>query len=92
MRRTASMASDPRTHPDGSYDVLVIGAGQAGLTLGYYLRQAGLRFVIVDAADQVGAAWAQRWDSLVLFTPREYNAMPGLGFDGDPAESRPATR
>jgi putative flavoprotein involved in K+ transport len=84
MRQTARMAPDPRTHLDGSYDVLVIGAGQAGLTLGYYLRQAGLPFVIVDAADQIGAAWAQRWDSLVLFTPRQYNAMPGLGFDGDP--------
>jgi putative flavoprotein involved in K+ transport len=66
------------------YDVLVIGAGQAGLTLGYHLRQAGLRFLIVDAAEQVGSAWAQRWESLVLFTPRRYNAMPGLPFDGDP--------
>jgi putative flavoprotein involved in K+ transport len=70
--------------PDGSHDVLVIGAGQAGLTVGYYLRRAGLRFLIVDAAEQVGSAWAQRWESLVLFTPRRYNAMPGLPFDGDP--------
>lgn len=69
---------------DGSYDVLVIGAGQAGLTVGYYLRRAGLRFLIVDAAGQVGSAWGQRWESLVLFTPRRYNAMPGLPFDGDP--------
>jgi putative flavoprotein involved in K+ transport len=67
-----------------SYDVLVIGAGQTGLTVGYYLRQAGLRFLIVDGADQVGSAWAERWESLVLFTPRRYNAMPGLPFDGDP--------
>ena len=77
-------ATDPKVDPQGSYDVLVIGAGQAGLTLGYYLRQAGVRFLIVDAADQVGSAWAQRWDSLVLFTPRRYNAMPGLSFNGDP--------
>ncbi len=67
-----------------SYDVLVIGAGQAGLTVGYYLRQAGLRFLIVDGAEQVGSAWAERWESLVLFTPRRLNAMPGLPFDGDP--------
>jgi putative flavoprotein involved in K+ transport len=66
------------------YDVLVIGAGQAGLTVGYYLRQTGLRFLIVDAAEQVGSAWVQRWESLVLFTPRRLNAMPGLPFDGDP--------
>jgi putative flavoprotein involved in K+ transport len=66
------------------YDVLVIGAGQAGLTVGYYLRQAGLRFLIVDGAEQVGSAWAERWESLVLFTPRRLNAMPGLPFEGDP--------
>jgi len=74
----------PGTDSDGCYDVLVIGAGQTGLTVGYCLQQAGLRFLIVDAADQVASAWAQRWESLVLFTPRRYNAMPGLPFDGDP--------
>ncbi len=70
--------------------MLVIGAGQAGLTVGYYLKEAGLRFLIVDGAGQVGSAWGERWDSLVLFTPRRYNAMPGLRFDGDP--DREATR
>ena len=75
---------EPDTDSDGSYDVLVIGAGQTGLTVGHYLQEAGLRFVIVDAADEVGSAWTQRWESLVLFTPRRYNAMPGLPFDGDP--------
>ena len=73
-----------------SLDVLVVGAGQAGLTVGYFLRQAGLRFLIVDGASQVGSAWAERWESLVLFTPRRYNTMPGLAFDGDP--DREATR
>ncbi len=77
--RTGSSAES-----EGPYDVLVVGAGQAGLTVGYYLKQAGLRFLIVDAADRVGSAWRQRWESLVLFTPRRYNAMPGLPFDGDP--------
>src|SRR6478672_8868254 len=76
-------ATDPKADPQSCYDVLVIGAGQAGLTLGYHLRQAGVRFLIVDAADQVGSGWTQRWDSLVLFTPRRYNAMPGLSFTGD---------
>jgi putative flavoprotein involved in K+ transport len=67
-----------------SYDALVIGAGQAGLTIGCYLKQAGLHFLIVDGAEHVGSAWRQRWESLILFTPRRYNAMPGLRFDGDP--------
>lgn len=71
-------------------DVLVVGAGQAGLTVGYHLQQAGLRFLIVDSAGQVGSAWAERWDSLVLFTPRRYNGMPGLAFAGD--SDREATR
>ena len=77
---------EPGGKSDGSYDVLVVGAGQAGLTVGYYLKRAGLRFLIVDAADRVGSAWRQRWESLVLFTPRRYNAMPGLPFDGHPDE------
>ena len=75
-----------------SLDVLVVGAGQTGLTVGYFLRQAGLRFLIVDGASQVGSAWAQRWESLVLFTPRRYNAMPGLAFDGDPRQGGDARR
>jgi putative flavoprotein involved in K+ transport len=65
------------------FDVVVIGAGQAGLAMGYYLSRRGLRFLIVDAADSVGAAWRERWDSLVLFTPRRYNGLPGLPFPGD---------
>ena len=66
------------------FDVLVIGAGQAGLAMGYYLAREGRRFVIVDGADSIGAAWRERWDSLVLFTPRRYDALPGLAFPGDP--------
>ena len=83
-RDSTDPSDGTQADPQGSYDVLVIGAGQAGLTVGYYLRQAGVRFLIVDAADQVGSAWGKRWDSLVLFTPRRYNAMPGLSFNGDP--------
>ena len=65
-------------------DVAVIGAGQAGLAIGYFLASQGRRFVILEAADAVGAAWRERWDSLVLFTPRRYDALPGLPFPGDP--------
>lgn len=66
------------------YDVVVIGAGQAGLAIGHFLGKHGSRFVILDAADSVGSAWRSRWDSLVLFTPRRYDALPGLAFPGDP--------
>ena len=62
----------------------MIGAGQAGLAIGYFLARQGRRFVILDSADSVGAAWRARWDSLVLFTPRRYDSLPGLAFPGDP--------
>ena len=69
---------------DERYDVVVIGAGQAGLAIGHFLGKQGRRFVILEAADSVASAWRSRWDSLVLFTPRRYDALPGLAFPGDP--------
>jgi len=56
---------------------LVIGGGQAGLCVGYYLQRQGLPFLIVDANQRVGDAWRNRWDSLRLFTPARY-VLPGL--------------
>src|SRR4051812_21537306 len=66
------------------FDVVVVGAGQAGLAVGYHLRGQGRRFVILDAADRPAAAWRDRWDSLRLFTPVRYDSLPGLAFPGDP--------
>ncbi|USB33657.1 NAD(P)/FAD-dependent oxidoreductase [Paenibacillus sp. YPG26] len=67
-----------------SYDVIVIGAGQAGLAAGYFLRQSGLSFILLDQHHQVGSVWRERYDSLILFTPRFYSALPGLSLEGDP--------
>ena len=69
---------------DMRYDVAVVGAGQAGLAIGHVLAKQDKRFVILEAADSVASAWRSRWDSLVLFTPRRYDALPGLAFPGDP--------
>jgi putative flavoprotein involved in K+ transport len=66
------------------YDVVVIGAGQAGLAVGHFLARQGRRFVLLEAADSVGAVWRTRWESLRLFTSRRYSALPGLAFPGDP--------
>jgi putative flavoprotein involved in K+ transport len=66
------------------YEVVIVGAGQAGLALGYYLAEQGRKFVIVERAHDVAAAWSARWESLTLFTPRRYDALPGLDFPGDP--------
>jgi len=65
-------------------DVVVIGAGQAGLALGHYLRDGEHSFRILEAGEAVGAAWRKRWDSLVLFTSRQFDALPGIAFPGDP--------
>jgi putative flavoprotein involved in K+ transport len=65
-------------------DSVVIGAGQAGLAVGYHLRRRGLPCVIVDRHDRVGDAWRQRWDSLRLFTPARYSGLPGMPFPGPP--------
>lgn len=61
---------------------IVVGGGQAGLAAGYWLRRAGRPFTILDAGGAVGDAWRHRWDSLRLFTPARYNALPGLAFPG----------
>jgi putative flavoprotein involved in K+ transport len=66
------------------YEVVVVGAGQAGLAIGYFLARRGLHFLIVEADDSVGSAWRSRWESLTLFTPRRYDSLPGLVFPGDP--------
>jgi putative flavoprotein involved in K+ transport len=53
------------------YDVIVIGAGQAGLSIGYYLEQNNLDYLIFDSANEIGDSWKYRYDSLTLFTPRK---------------------
>jgi putative flavoprotein involved in K+ transport len=65
-------------------EVAVVGGGQAGLAMGYYLRQQGRRFVIFERGNSIAPAWRERWDSLKLFTPRGYSGLPGLPFPGDP--------
>ena len=52
--------------------------------MGWFLARRGLRFVILDRAASVGAAWRERWESLTLFTARRYDGLPGLEFPGDP--------
>jgi len=71
-------------NPSVRYDVVVIGGGQAGLAIGYFLARRGRLFTILDAAEEPAATWRNRWDSLELFTPVRYNSLPGLTFPGDP--------
>ena len=70
---------EPSTNADGieSIPTVIIGGGQAGLAMGYYLRQAGEQFVILDAERRIGDVWRHRWDSLKLFSFPKYSSLPG---------------
>src|SRR6185369_5990273 len=59
-------------------ETLVIGGGQAGLSVGYFLSQRKIPFLILDANQRVGDTWRQRWDSLRLFTPARFAGLAGM--------------
>lgn len=66
------------------YDVLVLGAGQAGLATAHALRDTGLSHLLLEASDAVGGAWPHFYDSLTLFSPARFGSLPGLPMSGDP--------
>jgi len=70
------------------FGTVVIGGGQAGLVMGYYLRRAGEDFVILEAGDRVGDSWRCRYDSLRLFSPPRYASLPGLRYPGPGCPTR----
>jgi len=67
---------------------IIVGAGQAGLSVGYHLGRRGLPFVILDANERIGDSWRKRWDSLRLFTPARYDGLAGMPFPA-PAHTFP---
>jgi putative flavoprotein involved in K+ transport len=62
------------------YETVIIGGGQAGLSVGYYLKKQGRSFVILDASDRIGDSWRSRWDSLKLYSPAFRDGLPGMHF------------
>jgi putative flavoprotein involved in K+ transport len=73
------------------YETVVVGGGQAGLSVGYHLKRHGRSFVILDANDRIGDNWRARWDSLRLYSPAFRDGLPGLAFPAPPA-SYPTAR
>jgi putative flavoprotein involved in K+ transport len=86
MESTAEDHAD--RHPDDHLDdyaedcldVVVIGAGQAGLAIAWHLAQQSAQFLVVDSTAEIGHNWRTRWDSLRLFTPAQYDSLPGMAF------------
>lgn len=65
------------------YDVVVVGAGQAGLAAAHALQKTGLAFCLLEAGTQAVGSWPKYYDSLTLFSPARYSSLPELGFSGD---------
>ena len=72
-------------------NTVVIGGGQAGLSVGYHLSRLGVEFVILDASPRIGD-WRNRWESLRLFTPARHAGLDGLPFPDRCYYSRPRTK
>jgi len=86
-----ALRTDPGGFSDGKtrsltparYKAVVIGAGQAGLSVSYHLKRQGIEHVIIDSARRIGDSWRMRWDSLRLFTPAKFDGLDGMRFPGD---------
>jgi putative flavoprotein involved in K+ transport len=85
---TEAQPSDQKVQGDRLLDVVVVGGSQSGLAMAWHLTQLGLRFVVLEAGPEVGHVWRSRWDSLKLFTPAQYDALPGMAFPA-PADTYP---
>src|SRR5215470_5328103 len=75
--------TEPSPEPE-HFDVLVIGGGQAGLSVGYHLKRRGAHFAILDAEARIGDVWRKRWDSLRLFSPARFDSLDGMPFPAPP--------
>jgi len=85
MNGSIAVAAEPRSGPTEptsaeQFETIVIGAGQAGLSVGYHLSRLGRPFVILEARAHVGDVWRERWDSLRLFTPARFDGLDGMAF------------
>lgn len=76
----AAPSAQERRESISRHAVVVIGAGQAGLSAGYHLRRRGIDHVILDGAARIGDVWRNRWDSLKLFTPAKFGSLDGYRF------------
>ena len=74
------------------HETVVIGGGQAGLAAGYFLKQHGRKFVVLDGGQRIGDSWRGRWDSLRLYSPASRDGLPGMAFPAPRASYQPRAR
>ena len=82
----ASRQTSVRVSTDGGHRAIhtvVIGAGQAGLTMSSYLRDAGIDHLVLERRDRLGGGWQDRWDAFRLVSPNWTASFPGFPYDGD---------
>lgn len=72
------------------HQLIIIGGGQAALATAYYLKRAGIDFLILDSGEEPGGAWRHGWDSLRLFSPAAYSSLPGWQMPGGSDDEYPA--
>ena len=76
---------------DRTHEAVIIGGGQSGLAAGHHLARRGIDFVLLEASERIGDLWRSRWDSLRLYSPAKYDALPGMSLDG-PGHRFPTAR
>ncbi len=69
-----------RQHDDHEPEVLIIGAGQSGLTTAAFMRRFGVSVLVIDRHARVGDSWNKRYDALALHNPVEMNGFPFLPY------------
>jgi putative flavoprotein involved in K+ transport len=84
MRQHKGEHAMRQTYSVERVNTVVVGGGQAGLSVGYHLKRVGVPFVILDASERIGDAWRHRWDSLRLFTPARFDGLDGMSFPAAP--------
>ncbi len=67
-------------HQTEHVETVIIGGGQAGLAVGYFLERHGRPFTILDANERVGDSWRERWPTLRLYSPAMVDGLPGMPF------------
>ena len=78
-----TQAKNPDRTSDGRaerVETVIVGAGQAGLSVGYHLARRNRPFTILDANQRVGDNWRRHWDSLRLYSPARLDGLPGMSF------------